>query len=93
MESATATELNRAALRVASFFRLGQNGEGHEALSQFVDALGRHMTAELAASALPVLEQVLSAQLKGDFLFLADLLEHGITKVFENNQQITHLSE
>lgn len=65
--------------RVVLAFRLGHDGEGNELLGRFIDGLLR-----LLPSVNPsqmngiqiVLVPMLQAQERGDYLFLADLLEY-----------------
>lgn len=60
-------------------FRLGREGEGSDALVRFIDTLaplleqnGAHFGADEAA----LLNEIIEAQQRGDYLFVADLLEH-----------------
>jgi hypothetical protein len=70
--------LDEAVLRL----RLGQEGAGFDALARFIDAL----VPELDAGRVPVdasrlaaaLREALSAQERGDVLWVADMLEHEV---------------
>ena len=66
--------------RAARSFRLGMEAQGNAAFVAFVDALlpelARPARAALAAALAPLLPEVVAAQKRGDFLRVADLLEH-----------------
>jgi hypothetical protein len=63
-------------------FRLGMDGDGNDALVQFIDALSRALVQGTLrvpeAELLPLLALALQAQQRGDLLRVADLLEFEI---------------
>jgi hypothetical protein len=64
-------------------FRLGMEAEGNEALVVLIDALAADLSKALVApdQGLPgLLEEILAAQARGDFLCVADLLEHELAR-------------
>lgn len=66
--------------RAARSFRLGMEAQGNEACVALIDALlaeiARPDQAHLAVALAPLLPEVVAAQGRGDFLRVADLLEH-----------------
>ena len=71
--------------RSAAAFRLGHDGEGNELLGQFIDGFLRvlpGMEQSSIARSQAILEPMLQAQQRGDYLFLADLLEYELTPLF-----------
>jgi hypothetical protein len=66
----------------AAAFRVGMEAQGNERLSQCIDALesglNRGDLQPVSGQLLPTLEDLLSAQERGDMLFVADLLEYEI---------------
>lgn len=75
----------RAALQAAELFRLGQAPRGSELLVELVDALTPCLEADpqLANGLAPVVNAIVEAQLAGDFLALADLLESELVPAFD----------
>ncbi len=64
-------------------FRLGMEAEGNEALIALIDALAADLSKALAApdhELAGLLERILAAQARGDFLCVADLLEHELAR-------------
>ena len=71
----------------ANSFRVGMEAQGNDRLSKCIDALwsglnqGALQPVSLAsAHLLPILEDLLAAQDRGDYLYVADLLEYGISR-------------
>ncbi len=64
----------------ARLFRLGQEGAGSDALARFTEALWQELAAgrvQVGPEALgPALQEAISAQERGDYLWVADMLEH-----------------
>jgi hypothetical protein len=71
-------ELAALARSAAAFHRLGMLGQGGEALAQLVDGLLVLLAdeAELAAALAPLLGEIVAAQQRGDWIGVADALEH-----------------
>ena len=63
-------------------FRLGMDGGGNAALVAFIDKLLLSMaateTAPLGPQALSLLKEIITGQQRGDFLYVADILEYEI---------------
>jgi hypothetical protein len=71
--------LERAAAELVRAFRLGMEGDGNAALARFVDGLvALFASAPPAADdpLLPLLSEILAAQERGDYLGVADLIQH-----------------
>ena len=75
--------MRERALRTARELRLGQTASGSEELVSLVDALAGILDPNTAPIFLPVLEPMLSAQARGDYLYLADLLEYELAPRFD----------
>ena len=79
--SAAATEnsLEQCLLAAVSAFRVGRAAEGNTALIEFIDlmqaALQGLQDPQIAALVNPHLEEIVAAQVRGDVLRVADLLE------------------
>ena len=62
--------------------RLGMEGAGSAALVEFIDQVLKSManptTAPLGREALPLLKAIIAGQQRGDFLYIADILEYEI---------------
>jgi hypothetical protein len=71
----------------ARAFRLGMEAQGQEAFVAFVDALQAELAlprgAAVAPRLQPLLPELLAAQERGDFLRVADLLEHELRPLLE----------
>lgn len=63
-----------------TLFRLGQEGAGSDALARFTESLWGELAAgrlQLSPERLgPPLQKAIMAQERGDFLWVADMLEH-----------------
>ena len=73
-----------AMIQAALAFRLGRDGEGNETLSVFIDRLLRvipKMEHLHMGEFQTVLELMLCAQERGDYLLVADLLEYELSKL------------
>ncbi len=68
----------------ARSFRLGQESAGSDAMVRIVDSLG-FLAEDPARSAalLPVIQLILSAQGRGDYLLVADLLLHELAPALD----------
>ena len=61
------------------YFRLGKEGQGSDAMIHFIDTLVPILNAnpsQLGTEEARVMEQIVQAQQRGDFTFVADVLEH-----------------
>ena len=66
-------------LEVIESFRLGREGQGSAALSKAIDLIMLKMqqhAAELTQDDVVLINEVLAAQERGDYLFVADILEY-----------------
>jgi len=72
----------QALLSAATSFRLGMNDQGNEAFILFVDGLTDWLRdperGDLGRRLSPVLTEFVAAQMRGDYLRVADLLEHEV---------------
>jgi hypothetical protein len=63
-------------------FRLGMEGAGSASLVKLVDALLNLLAApersQLSTRLLPLLKDIIAAQQRGDYLYIADILEYEI---------------
>ncbi|MDJ0764478.1 MAG: hypothetical protein QNJ97_15990 [Myxococcota bacterium] len=61
-------------------FRIGMEASGSDALIRFVDAFEAHFREQAdktrATALAPILNNIIQAQVSGDFLYVADLLEY-----------------
>ena len=61
-------------------FRLGMEGEASASLASFIDLLLKGMTADrnfpLSAEDMPLLNEIIGGQQRGDYLYVADILEY-----------------
>ena len=61
-------------------FRLGHEGAGNDALARFTETMWKDLAEGRLTSnpsyLRPILEEVVTAQERGDLLWVADLLEH-----------------
>lgn len=60
-------------------FRLGMEGRGSDALMRLMDCLAPALEANaalLGANEVELLNLMVAAQQRGDYIFVADLLEH-----------------
>lgn len=60
-------------------FRLGREGEGSDALVRYIDAIAPFLNqgaARLGADEAALLNEIIHAQQRGNYLFVADLLEY-----------------
>ena len=68
-------------------FRLGMDGGGSATLVEFIDQLLKSMahpeTAPIGPRALPLLKEIIAGQQRGDFLYVADILEYEILPILE----------
>ncbi len=68
----------------ANSFRVGMEAQGNDRLSKCIDALWSGLNqGDLQPGSfhlLPILEDLLAAQYRGDYLYVADLLEYGIRR-------------
>lgn len=63
----------------ADFFRLGREAEGNAAFARIIERLQAELGragAEALAPLYPTFQAIVSAQERGDWLFVADLLEY-----------------
>lgn len=68
----------------AALFRLGREAEGNTAFARIVERLQSELGAagpEAVAPLLPTLQSIFAAQQRGDWLFVADLLEYELGKM------------
>ncbi len=75
--------MHEALRRAVRDFRMGMDGSGSAALIEFVDAFSREITAgrvKNAGELMPVLSEILAAQGRGDYLYVADLLEYEVAR-------------
>jgi len=66
-------------MKVITAFRLGKEGEGCDAMVKFMDCLQQILNdnIELLGSDEAILiKELLAAQRRGDYIFVADLLEY-----------------
>jgi hypothetical protein len=64
---------------VIESFRLGREGQGSTALAKVIDFMAPRMeqhAAELTQDDVALINEVLAAQERGDYLFVADILEY-----------------
>jgi hypothetical protein len=60
-------------------FRLGMEGKGSDALMRLMDCLAPVLEANgdlLGSNEVELLNHIVAAQQRGDYIFVADLLEH-----------------
>ena len=61
-------------------FRLGMEAAGSASLVALIDGMLKAMavpsTSPLSAGELPILQEIIAGQQRGDFLYVADLLEY-----------------
>ena len=70
---------NQQRLKAIISFRVGMEGKGSAALVDFIDCLAPEMennSSLVGAEEANLFEQIFSAQQRGDYIFLADLLEY-----------------
>ena len=77
----------QVARAVARHFRLGEVAMGSSRLAELVDGLqglvGEGLAREAAEGLLSLLEMIVDAQARGDYLLVADLLEYEAIKILE----------
>ncbi len=64
-------------------FRLGMNGQASESLVKFIDCLTSALqknAAALGSAETHLINAIFEAQSRGDYLYLADLLEYELPK-------------
>ena len=64
---------------VIESFRLGREGQGSAALTKFIDFIMPRLeqySAELTQDDIALLNKVIAAQDRSDYLFVADILEY-----------------
>jgi hypothetical protein len=71
-------------------FRLAEDAQAHSALVALIDALaprlGDARLIQHNAAIMPILQQILDAQQRGDTLWIADLLEYELLPIFSAQQ-------
>ncbi len=69
-------------------FRVGMEAGGSDALIRFIDTFEVHLREQAdttrAAVIAPLLNNIIQAQLRGDFLYVADLLEYELKPLLLN---------
>jgi hypothetical protein len=68
----------------AALFRLGREAEGNAAFTRIIERLQAEVGSgdpEALAPLLPTFESIVRAQERGDWLFIADLLEYELGKM------------
>lgn len=73
------SECDLQRLQAITAFRLGREGEGSNALVKFIDGLAPVLesnSALLGPDEAALLSEIMAAQQRGDYLFVADLLEY-----------------
>ena len=73
------TEGQQLCMSAIRAFRLGKEGEGSSALVQFIDRLAPMLESNSVAigeDEAALLQEIVAAQQRGDYIFLADLLEY-----------------
>lgn len=77
--STVQTECDLQRVRAITAFRLGREGEGSAALVKFIDCLAPALERNsdlLGGDEATLLNEIMAAQQRGDYLFVADLLEY-----------------
>jgi hypothetical protein len=73
-------------------FRLGMDGGGSASLVALIDELLKSMTGSgstpLGPQVLPLLKMIIAGQQRGDFLYVADILEYEILPTIENRMDM-----
>ncbi len=68
--------------------RVGMEARGNDSLSELIDALWSGLNCgdlqAISRRFLPLLEEILSAQERGDSLYVADLLEYKLSPILMN---------
>lgn len=79
------TSLSTAAIQIAHHFRLGEVAMGSACLAELVDGLqkivAQGLSADVGQGLLQMLEMIVDAQSRGDYLLVADLLEYEAVKI------------
>lgn len=77
--------LCKQAINVATHFRLGFEGEANALLVNLIDnlvLLSEKLPSLTQQKLEPLCEAIFAAQQRGDLIFIADALEHKLTKLF-----------
>jgi len=77
--SALHAEVEALRIEAITAYRLGREAEGSDALVKYVDAIAPLLERSgllLGADEAVLLQEVMAAQQRGDYLFVGDLLEY-----------------
>jgi hypothetical protein len=76
--------IHRELKGAADSFRLGREAEGNAALTRLIERLQAELGAagpDAMTPLFPTLRAIMAAQERGDWLFVADLLEHELGRM------------
>jgi hypothetical protein len=70
--------MNETLRSAVTFFRFGMEGTANAAFTKLLDGLSPYLARrpDKTDELVPVLREVLAAQSRGDYLYVADLLEY-----------------
>ena len=72
-------DCNRYLENIINSFRLGREAQGSAAMVEFIDCLTPKMTkfaSDLSQDDIAIVNELISAQSRCDFLYIADILEY-----------------
>jgi hypothetical protein len=85
-------DLSERAGDVVRAFRLGEDAQANTSLVALIDALASALAlpplAQHNAQILPALQQILDAQMRGDTLWIADLIAYELLPIFASTRAV-----